>query len=252
MCHSCEKAPSRILICRSFRQGGAVRSNVASLGALAYRPSYETSLFHGRVGRARAAHGEIVCAARCKGLCDNASADRATDSEKSTKTSAFEKALWTNRPILTSRRGNLSPRGYPLPLRLVVTNLFNMVVPRSNNIAAENIPASDVDLGFLDASPSLELRAQVMESLGCERGTRLYLLDGVVVDLGGRAELLSPNLVELSTAEGQLLLEAPEESLIQRVLMSVYPQEDQDQKKAALLLMVQALAGNLPARLERS
>jgi hypothetical protein len=105
---------------------------------------------------------------------------------------------------------------------------------------------SDVDLGFVDAPPSLDVRAQVMESLGCERGTRLYLLDGVVVDLGGRAELLSSNLVELNTAEGILLLEAPEESLVQRVLMSVYPQEDRDQKEAAMILMIQALAGNLP------
>jgi hypothetical protein len=105
---------------------------------------------------------------------------------------------------------------------------------------------SDVDLGFVDVAPSLDVRAQVMESLGCERGTRLYLVDGVVVDLGGQAELLSPQLVELKTPEGSLLLEAPEESLVQRVLMSVYPQADEDQKKAALMLMVQALEGNLP------
>ncbi|HEV3270627.1 MAG TPA: hypothetical protein VGZ93_00430 [Candidatus Methylacidiphilales bacterium] len=105
---------------------------------------------------------------------------------------------------------------------------------------------SDVDLGFVDVAPSLDVRAQIMESLGCERGTRLYLLEGVVVDLGGQAELLSPRLVELDTPEGLLLLEAPEESLVQRVLMSVYPQDDEDQKKAALMLMVQALAGNLP------
>jgi hypothetical protein len=85
-----------------------------------------------------------------------------------------------------------------------------------------------------------------MASLGCERGTRLYLLDGVVVDLGGQAELLSDNLVEVSTAEGTLLLEAPEESLVQRILMSVYPQEDADQKRAAMTLMMQALKGNVP------
>jgi len=104
---------------------------------------------------------------------------------------------------------------------------------------------SDIDLGFIDLSPSLEIRAQVMEALGCERGTRLYLLDDVVVDLGGQAELLSPRLVEIETEEGKLLLEAPEESLVQRILMSVYPQRDEDQKQAALLLMIQALAGNL-------
>ena len=103
----------------------------------------------------------------------------------------------------------------------------------------------DVDLGFVDEAPSLDIRAQVMESLGCERGTRLYLLDGVVVDLGGQAELLSSHLVELSTPGGLLLLEAPEESLVQRVLMLVYPQEDADQKQAALMLILQALAGNL-------
>jgi hypothetical protein len=105
---------------------------------------------------------------------------------------------------------------------------------------------SDVDLGFIDATPSLEIRAEIMASLGCDRGTRLYLLDGVVVDLGGRAELLSPRLVEINTPFGLLVLEAPEESLVQRALMSVYPQEDADQKRAALALMIQALAGNLP------
>lgn len=105
---------------------------------------------------------------------------------------------------------------------------------------------SDVDWGFIQVAPSLEVRAEVMASLGCERGLRLYLLDGVVVDLGGQAEMLSPRLVEISTSEGTLLLEAPEESLVQRVLMSVYPQEDDDQKKAALILITQALAGHLP------
>jgi hypothetical protein len=104
---------------------------------------------------------------------------------------------------------------------------------------------SDVDLGFVNLAPPLEIRAQVMETLGCERGTRLYLLDDVVVDLGGQAELLSPGLVEIETAEGKLLLEAPEECLVQRILMSVYPQSDEDQKQAALMLMIQALAGNL-------
>jgi hypothetical protein len=104
----------------------------------------------------------------------------------------------------------------------------------------------DVDLGFVGSAPSIEVRAEVMQSLGCERGTRLYLLDGVMVDLGGPAELLGRNLTEVDTPEGKLLLESPEESLVQRVLMSVYPQDDEDQRRAAMLLLTQALSGNLP------
>ncbi len=67
-----------------------------------------------------------------------------------------------------------------------------------------------------------------------------------MVDLGGPAELLGRNLTEVDTPEGKLLLESPEESLVQRVLMSVYPQDDEDQRRAAMLLLTQALSGNLP------
>jgi hypothetical protein len=104
----------------------------------------------------------------------------------------------------------------------------------------------DVDLGFVDNAPSLETKAKVMQQFGCDRGIRLYEVDGVLVDLGGVAELFSTNTVNIESDEGSILLEAPEEALIQRTLVSVYPQEQPDQKLAALLMIAQALEGNIP------
>jgi hypothetical protein len=103
----------------------------------------------------------------------------------------------------------------------------------------------DVDIGFLGRAPSLDVKNQVMESLGCRRGVRLFNVDGVIVDLGGQAELYSPNTRELITEEGSITLEAAEEEVAQRLLMAVYPQPDTDQWRAAEHLVMQSLGGNL-------
>jgi hypothetical protein len=65
----------------------------------------------------------------------------------------------------------------------------------------------DVDLGFVDNAPSLETKAKVMQQFGCDRGIRLYEVDGVLVDLGGVAELFSTNTVNIESDEGSILLE---------------------------------------------
>jgi len=104
----------------------------------------------------------------------------------------------------------------------------------------------DVDMGFDGKTPSLEERNRVMQSLGSSPSLRLFMVDGVLVDLGGSAELLCRNFVEIETSEGRLVLESPEESIVQRVLMAVYPQENSEQRQAAKLLLAQALAGNIP------
>ena len=103
----------------------------------------------------------------------------------------------------------------------------------------------DVDIGFLGATPPAEVKSEVMQSLGSRRGVRIFVLDGVVVDLGGTAELYSHHLVELKTPEGSILLEAAEEEIAQRLLMGVYPQHNPDQWQAAKLLVGQAIAKNL-------
>jgi hypothetical protein len=103
----------------------------------------------------------------------------------------------------------------------------------------------DVDIGFLDTAPSQDVRARVMASLGCERGQRLFILDGVVLDLGGVASIYSKNFVEIQTPAGSILMESVEESLIQRILSGVYPQVLQEQIDAAKLIIAQGLAGNL-------
>lgn len=104
----------------------------------------------------------------------------------------------------------------------------------------------DVDIGFVDRAPSLEDRARVMERLGCQRGIRLFDLGGVLVDLGGQAESYSRNFIELKTDDGPILLEAPEESMVQRILMGVYPQFLEEQWEAGRLMVAQAVAGRIP------
>lgn len=103
----------------------------------------------------------------------------------------------------------------------------------------------DIDLGFIDRAPTLEEKMDVMRQFGCDRGTRLFTIEGVVIDLDGVAELLSDHLQKIETSVGPILLEAPEESLVQRVLNSIYPVANADQKRAAQLLIAQALQGNL-------
>ena len=105
---------------------------------------------------------------------------------------------------------------------------------------------SDVDLGFVDRAPSFSEKIEVMARLGCRRGLRLFDLDGVVVDLGGEAESFSRNFIELQTEAGMILLEAPEESMVQRILMGVYPQRLEDQWQAGKLMVAQALSGKVP------
>jgi len=103
----------------------------------------------------------------------------------------------------------------------------------------------DVDLGFDGAAPSMGEKNEVMQTLGAKPALRLFQVEDVVVDLGGSAELLSRNFVEVETEEGSVVMEAPEEAIVQRVLVAVYPQPNLEQRQAAKLLLAQAEAGNL-------
>lgn len=103
----------------------------------------------------------------------------------------------------------------------------------------------DVDIGFLGRAPSIEAKERIMRDLGSSGNIRLFVLDGVVVDLGGEAELYSSKIVELQTPQGSIFLEAAEEEIAQRLLMGVYPQPDPVQYHAARLLVGQALEGAL-------
>ncbi len=103
----------------------------------------------------------------------------------------------------------------------------------------------DVDLGFDGAAPDMGEKNEVMQALGSKPALRLFRVEDVVVDLGGSAELLSRNFVEVDTIEGPVVLEAPEEAIVQRVLVAVYPQPNAEQRQAAKLLLAQAEAGNL-------
>ncbi|MDR1146514.1 MAG: hypothetical protein LBK71_10325 [Verrucomicrobiales bacterium] len=102
----------------------------------------------------------------------------------------------------------------------------------------------DLDIGFLYQAPPIEERSRVMQALGSPPGVRLFQYKDAVVDLGGVAEMFSRNFVEIKTAKGAVLLEAPEEAIIQRLLLAYYPQSQPDQLKAAELLIRNALAGN--------
>jgi len=104
----------------------------------------------------------------------------------------------------------------------------------------------DVGLGFLRTAPNLTEKNEVMSALGCRDSVRLFKLREIIIDLGGAAEFYSNNFITITTPQGSLRLESPEESLARRLLYSIYPSTNEDQLQAAKLLIAQALSGNLP------
>jgi hypothetical protein len=110
----------------------------------------------------------------------------------------------------------------------------------------------DVDMGFLRNAPSLEKKNQVMASFGCRDSIRLYKVGDVMVDIGGVAELYSDRYVRIETPDGDLLMEAPEEEISQRLLYGIYPQPNDEQYQAARLMVSQGLLGNIPVDWEEA
>jgi hypothetical protein len=105
--------------------------------------------------------------------------------------------------------------------------------------------SGDLDLCPLTpASPPLRERQEIMAQLGARGGPRSWEVAGMFVDLLGPLERLARTpLRKLEGAYGLVQIMPPEELLVERVLVSVYPQADAPARQCAKKLAAVALGG---------
>ena len=105
------------------------------------------------------------------------------------------------------------------------------------------------DIDFCLVSPttiSLRLRQEIMGELAAEGGPRSWEIAGLFVDLLGPYESTARTAVrKIQGPFGQISLAQPEELLVERILVSVYPQPYPAARDAARKLAAVALGGGL-------
>jgi hypothetical protein len=108
--------------------------------------------------------------------------------------------------------------------------------------------SGDLDLCPVDATKPVPLRVrqEVMGQLGGKGGPRSWEVAGMFVDLLGpvEAEATTP-FRRLEGPYGEVLLMKPEDLLVERVLVSVYPQMDDEALACARKLIAVAVAGQV-------
>jgi hypothetical protein len=107
--------------------------------------------------------------------------------------------------------------------------------------------SGDVDLCRVTPAPlPLRERQQIMGQLGAQGGPRSWQVAGAFVDLLGPLESLARTpLRKLEGAYGVLQVVQPEELLVERVLVSIYPQPYPPARDCAKKLAAVALGGAL-------
>jgi hypothetical protein len=105
--------------------------------------------------------------------------------------------------------------------------------------------SGDVDLCRLRPAPlPLRERQEIMGQLGAKGGPRSWQVAGGFVDLLGPLESLARTpLRKLQGAFGVIQLAQPEELLVERVLVSIYPQPHPPARDCAKKLAAVALGG---------
>lgn len=107
--------------------------------------------------------------------------------------------------------------------------------------------SGDLDLCLVTPTRlDLRTRQELMGSLGANGGPRSWRVAGLYVDLLGQVETLARTpFVELQGPYGAVRLISPEDLLVERVLVSVYPQRDEAAEGCARKLIAVALAGQV-------
>jgi hypothetical protein len=105
--------------------------------------------------------------------------------------------------------------------------------------------SGDVDLCRLTPAPlPLRERQEIMGQLGAKGGPRSWQVAGGFLDLLGPLESLARTpLRKLQGAFGVIQLAQPEELLVERVLVSIYPQSHPPARDCAKKLAAVALGG---------
>jgi hypothetical protein len=108
--------------------------------------------------------------------------------------------------------------------------------------------SGDLDLSLLPPTRSVpvKVRQEIMGALGGKGGPRSWEVAGMFVDILGPAEISGRTpLRQLDAPYGTVSLIDPEELLVERVLVSVYPQPNEEAANCAKQLLGVALAGGV-------
>ena len=107
--------------------------------------------------------------------------------------------------------------------------------------------SGDLDLCRLaPAALSLRERQEIMGQLGAQGGPRSWQVGGMFVDLLGTLDSLARTpLRKLEGPYGIVQIVQPEELLVERVLVSVYPQPHPPARECAKMLAAVALNGQV-------
>ncbi len=107
--------------------------------------------------------------------------------------------------------------------------------------------SGDLDLCHTSASLPIRERQEVMGLLGAKGGPRNWQVAGMFVDVLGFAESFARTPYRRVQAPyGEVLVMKPEDLLVERVLVSVYPGENQAARDCARKLIAMILDGVIP------
>jgi hypothetical protein len=107
--------------------------------------------------------------------------------------------------------------------------------------------SGDLDMCLISpARLDIRTRQELMGQLGAEGGPRTWQVAGQYVDILGEIETLARTpFNELQAPCGPVRLVGPEDLLVERVLVSVYPQRDEPAELCARKLIAVALSGQV-------
>lgn len=108
--------------------------------------------------------------------------------------------------------------------------------------------SGDLDLCYINvATLTLRQRQEIMGLLGAKGGPRNWQVAGMFVDVLGSAESFARTPYRRVQAPyGDVLVMKPEDLLVERVLVSVYPGENQTARDCAKKLIALILDGVIP------
>ena len=107
--------------------------------------------------------------------------------------------------------------------------------------------SGDLDMCLISpARVDVRTRQELMGRLGAQGGPRNWQVAGQYVDILGEVETLARTpFDELQAPFGTVRLVSPEDLLVERVLISVYPQQHEPARLCARKLIAVALAGHV-------
>ncbi|SRR5258708_793288 len=107
--------------------------------------------------------------------------------------------------------------------------------------------SGDIDMCLVSPTRlDIRKRQELMGQLGARGGPRNWQVAGQYVDILGEVETLARTpFDEIEAPYGRVRLVSPEDLLVERVLISVYPQRDESAEACARKLIAVALSGQV-------